>query len=1799
MLSGEGWDEENLTFGELDRRARLIASVIQARSARGSRVLLVLDPGLDYICSLFGCFYAGAVAVPVYPPSMMRLQQMLPRLQAIIENAEASLMLTSRNILGESVTSMWGMSGEQIVAVDELYDFAIHSWIPGDIAASDLCLLQYTSGSTGTPRGVALSHANVMCNLASIKQTWDFDGAVACHWLPPYHDMGLVGGILSPAYCGRRTILLTPQDFMQRPLRWLQAIDRYRGSSSGSPNFGFEVCIRKIDAKECAGLDLSCWKFAMAGAEPVRASTIERFTEKFAPFGFQRSTFTPAYGMAESTVAISAKRRGMDPRVIRVSTRGLTQLRLQQPESLADVSELVSCGDVVPNCEVRIADPKLGSELPIGEIGEIWVRGGAVARGYWNAPEATARTFDACLRSPLQQAGQAPEQECGFLRTGDLGCIENDELFVTGRIKELIIVAGRNYYPHDIEAIVQSSSEAFRADSGVAFSLQSTVEERLVVVQEVWRPRRFDLKQLILDIRSVLGEQLELSPYAIVLVPTGTLPKTSSGKLRRNDCRLVFEAGELSELLRWQVDQTTTGAGTPVEKLERLPPTTETERWMATLWQEILGVTDIARSDDFFALGGESMLVTQLLVQLRQRLGSEVPLSLLFENSSLASFSQAIDSKLDQGATTSSLENWLHSTQPSESGNYPLSIAQRSFWLLDQLGHTSAFLHVPMTIRLDGSVEDSRWLKALRKLLDRHAMLRAQIVDAAGQAVQIIQETIDNTQLQRAYQRLDLRGLSPETQQTTIDELRRQLTWQPFSLDRPPLMRMALVQLTDQESELLLVMHHAICDAQSLHILIHDLLEFYRNEDTIVDSSTTPRYVDFALWEQSEGAQAEWRSLTPYWQQKLLDAPSLIKLPLNSGPDGQFHSGNRDGIHAQVLSRRIPTHLWEAVERLAARHQLTPSMICLTAYEVLLSRYTSMHDYLVAIPSAGRDLEGLQSIVGCFLNTFIHRASVTETQTVSELLRSTRDRLLDDLAHSRLPLEQVLEVVPHQREPDRMPLAQVVFLYQPTFDFGATSQTEACHAAKEADILPIGAEECPLRIRQATPDYSVMTAYDLSFVLQPPGSTSTDGQAEVIFAFDRRKLATDLVERMMENYHSILSDLAADDSKLVGTITIPSGDERQRLLHRWNQETDCDNSQYRTVAQWFADKARCHPALPAVHDGQVQLNYEQLEQRSNQLARLLQEQGIGQESVVGLHLPRSADCLIAILGIWKAGGAYVPLDPKFPLTRLQTVVSESDARLVITHSTLVDSAQHFACAHMVIDKCQAHLAQLDSTGLDVPTTGADLAYIMFTSGSTGKPKGIAIEQHSVVNLLSAFLRRLPIGLSDTWLATTTLSFDISVLELFLPLIAGAQLRVTDYSVASEPEEVIKLLAECQASWFQGTPSTYRMLLASGWEPAKCNLLCGGEALDRDLVERLLINGVQLWNVYGPTETTVWSTVQPIQSSAELITIGQPIDNTQLYILDDQLRLVPMGVPGELCIGGAGVARGYVNRADLTAERFIRWNVEGDEYGRIYRTGDAVRRDADGSLIYMARSDRQIKHRGFRIELDEIEHTIRALPEVVNAAVTHENRASESRITAWIVLSKAASDRATAESLRESLGHSLPDYMLPNHVQFLSAIPTNAAGKTDYRALGNLELSADIREEQAGELPATPLESRLAAMWSEALYATSGEGSASNACSPMAKQARTLGRHDNFFSLGGHSLMAAQLFARLRNELQVEVPLRELYNRPTIAGLAEVIVAHQLSHMEMDESTDLLDMLDGMSDEEAAKYLEGLEATGDD
>jgi acyl-coenzyme A synthetase/AMP-(fatty) acid ligase/aryl carrier-like protein len=438
-----------------------------------------------------------------------------------------------------------------------------------------------------------------------------------------------------------------------------------------------------------------------------------------------------------------------------------------------------------------------------------------------------------------------------------------------------------------------------------------------------------------------------------------------------------------------------------------------------------------------------------------------------------------------------------------------------------------------------------------------------------------------------------------------------------------------------------------------------------------------------------------------------------------------------------------------------------------------------------------------------------------------------------------------------------------------------------------------------------------------------------------------------------------------------------------------------------------------------------------------------------------------------------------------------------------------------------------------------------------------------------------------------------------LLELFLPLIAGAQLRVTDYSVASEPEEVIKLLAECQASWFQGTPSTYRMLLASGWEPAKCNLLCGGEALDRDLVERLLINGVQLWNVYGPTETTVWSTVQPIQSSAELITIGQPIDNTQLYILDDQLRLVPMGVPGELCIGGAGVARGYVNRADLTAERFIRWNVEGDEYGRIYRTGDAVRRDADGSLIYMARSDRQIKHRGFRIELDEIEHTIRALPEVVNAAVTHENRASESRITAWIVLSKAASDRATAESLRESLGHSLPDYMLPNHVQFLSAIPTNAAGKTDYRALGNLELSADIREEQAGELPATPLESRLAAMWSEALYATSGEGSASNACSPMAKQARTLGRHDNFFSLGGHSLMAAQLFARLRNELQVEVPLRELYNRPTIAGLAEVIVAHQLSHMEMDESTDLLDMLDGMSDEEAAKYLEGLEATGDD
>lgn len=1710
---GEPGDHDRLSFAQLDERARAIASEIQARGGVGKPVLIVLDPGSDYAASLFACMYARAIAVPIYPPQMLRLQHTLPRLKAVIENTGAKLMLSDRATIGESLSSLWQMPESGAIAVDEISPEAASLWDGRLPEPDDVAVLQYTSGSTGNPRGVVLTHRILLSNLHAIVEHIHFEGARSVQWVPPYHDMGLIGGILLPIYRGVETVIISPTDFVRSPLLWLRCIDYYNGSSNGAPNFGYELCVRRIDHSECEGLDLSSWKVAVAGAEPVRASTLRRFEEKFARYGFDSTTFSPAFGMAETTVMMTGSPLGeryktfdVDAQALRlghVITNPVSADRTSQSKPITQ--ELVSSGIPVEGMEFEIVDPETCNALPDGQIGEIWARGGSVAAGYWNDAEATERTFHAKLASTTHCHGKpSAVGQTRYLRTGDLAARVDGQLIVTGRLKELIIVAGRNFYPHDIEQIVQSTSEAFKPDTGTAIGIDIDDSEEMVVIQELWRPRKFSPEELLKDVVAAIAEKAQVTPHAIVLVRSGSLPKTSSGKLQRTDTKEMFLKGELIEIARWQAGNTATSTPKPFEA-----PATESEKTIASIWSSILGVESVSGNDDFFHLGGSSLLIAQMLTEVGERYSVSIPMTALFRNPTLKEFAAVVDAEEDRDR--SALEISRTNTSPDEP--HSLSSAQQRFWLLDQLGQTNAFVHVPVTIHLEQAIDRDRLAEACHRVISKHAMLRMRFVNSDQEPTQFIGES-------NSIEIHDLNVMcSNASDLKSFDEALDRFIREPMDLTQAPLMRVALSQCPDGRSRIDLVLHHLVCDASSLQTLISDLAHSF---DTTTESvacetdDTALRYVDFAEWDRGSAHRELMQTRVAYWQQRLAAMPPELNLPRAE----TRHSDERSTT-ASPASTKVAASVAAKIEQIAIERGLTPSMVYLTAFQSVLARYGGSNDFGITIPTSNRPSSRLNEIVGCFVNPIIYRAQVDQNESVANALDQTREHLLSDLEHADVPFQDVVSAIDQVRDISRMPLSQVMFLYQPPFD-----SIERLGDAAVASVRP---------------GYSAVTAYDVSLVVHPGDETEMSMVAG-------ENVSTDLVQRMLTSLNEVLEQItdASLAKQSIAGLTIPSSTERD-LIEAASHAKALTEATTDNLIQRLRSHAERTPDRIAISDDHASFSYREIDRKSDHIAMALIADGLETGSLVGVGMSRSADAITAILGIWKAGAGYVPVDPSLPIHRREQIKSGADLTFIIDDTTFERLAKSSLKPSTSISERQP--------------APSDLAYVMFTSGSTGTPKGVAIEHGSVANLLASFADEPGFTSADSMLAVTTMSFDISVLEMFLPIWCGGKVDITANRIGEDPESVIRTITTTRPSVIQSTPSAFRMLMSAGWRPdPMTRLLCGGEPLMPDLAFDLLSTGCELWNVYGPTETTVWSTITRIESPDE-ISIGRPIAGTTCRVVDRDGNVVPIGVAGELQIGGLGVARGYFGDAEQTRSRFISIDEE-----RFYQTGDQVRRSLNGNLEFLARNDRQVKLRGFRVELDEIESALQRCHGIDRAAVVLccNDSTGGDRLIAFC---SGSSDDA---AVRSELADRLPDYMIPATIQWLDELPQTPAGKTDYRSLPTN--SIEPLESQTSP-PQTPLESALAEVWCEVL------------------ECEAIGRDDHFFDLGGNSLMAAQLFARLRQRLDINLPLREIYTRPTIAMLASAIVMHQ-AETDADDLSDMLATIDSLSDDEVMRALDG-------
>ncbi|GAB3466534.1 amino acid adenylation domain-containing protein [Azotobacter salinestris] len=1679
-----------VSYAALDRRVRALAAQLQERFGPGERALLLLDNDDHYAVAFFACLYAGLTAVPVFPPESARPQH-LARLTGIAEDAQARCLLTTGAILALLGTAVDGFAGCAAIAVDTVDAAGADAWRPHAPADDDIAFLQYTSGSTSAPKGVMVSHGNLMANERAIEEGLAVGADdVFVSWLPLYHDMGLIGGLLQPVHRGIPVALMTPQFFLERPIRWLEAISRHRGSISGGPDFAYRLCLERVKDAQLAQLDLSSWRLAFSGAEPVRHDTLEAFIERFAPAGLQAGAVFPCYGLAEATLFVTGGRRGTGMVTRAFSAESLGQGRAQRDDG-GNIH--VGCGHTPSAHEVRIVDPQSLAPLGEGAVGEIWASGPSIAQGYWQRPEETAQSF-------VEHDGRR------WLRTGDLGFVHEDELYITGRIKDLIILRGQNVYPQDIERAIEAEVEVVRKGRVAAFAVPLPAGgEGVGVAVEVSRGLQSLVRvEALVEALSRAAAGVCREPVSVaVLLNPGALPKTSSGKLQRSACRRGWERGRLDAYALYEHGRFVLDAGQQAaDPVAAQPPFDELEAALAQLWQQVLGGGGAPdRQAHFFAGGGNSLAAVRLAALVGERWAIDFPVRLLFERPRFEELAAEIrNAQARGGGQPKAAIPVLPAGRRGEP--LPLSHAQERQWFLWQLDPKSSAYHVSLVLRLSGPLRVDALRAAFDGLVARHESLRTVFRPAAdGTPAQWIQNAVEVD-----LPVIDLREVAAGEREARAAEEARRLVETPFDLTCGPLLRVALIRTADEAQRLVLVMHHIVSDGASMQVLIDELAARYAAHlqgRAAELAAPAIQYADYALWQRDWLAAGEGARQLAWWRAQLGDEHPLLSLP--SDHPRQARADYRAARHAVEL----PAELSARLRQLAEARGATLFMVLLAGFQVLLHRYTGQADIRVGVPVANRRRTEAAGLIGFFVNTLVMRNLVHGRTRLDEVLAQTREMALGAQAHQDLPFEQLVEALQPERSLSHSPLFQVLFNHL----------HEDWRALRQLPGLVPEPEETGERAAQ----------FELTLDIRE----RSDGQIRASFEYAAELFEAQTIERLAGHYLTVLRALAERPEQAVGDLALLDEAERGRL-RQWGEDPQ-PYPDAEPVHRLFERQVRERPDAVALLFGETQLSYAELNRRANRLAHRLIGMGVAPESRVGIAAERSVEMVVGLLAILKAGGAYVPLDPEYPAERLAYMVEDSGIGLLLTQSHLAEGIPGSGALTVL---------ELDTLDLDdepeydpqVALHGDNLVYVIYTSGSTGRPKGAANRHRSLCNRLVWGQQQQPLGHEDTVLQKTPFSFDISFWEFFWPLTVGARLALAGPGEHRDPERLARLIQQHRITTIHFVPSMLQAFVAHDGSRACQGLkriICSGEALPADLQARLFaaLPQVELRNLYGPTEAAIEVTWWRCRDDGALtVPIGGPVGNLSLHVLDAELNAVPRGVAGELHLGGLGLARGYLNRPGLTAERFVADPCD-PQGGRLYRTGDLVRWNTEGQLEYLGRIDHQVKVRGFRIELGEIEAQLLAQPEVREALVL----AKEGPGGAWLVgyVSAQAGQTLDGALLRERLGRVLPDYMVPSALVVLESLPLNPNGKVDRKALPEPELAS----ERAYEAPQGEIEERLAEVWAEVLGM------------------QRVGRRDSFFEVGGHSLLLLRVHHRLKERLEVCPSVVELFKYPTIKSLA--------------------------------------------
>jgi surfactin family lipopeptide synthetase A len=1032
----------------------------------------------------------------------------------------------------------------------------------------------------------------------------------------------------------------------------------------------------------------------------------------------------------------------------------------------------------------------------------------------------------------------------------------------------------------------------------------------------------------------------------------------------------------------------------------------------------------------------------------------------------------------------------------------PLSFEQQQVWFLSQLMPDLPICTKGIILGLPGPLAPEALEQSLNEIIRRHEIWRTSFPFLDESPVHVV-----HAPPSLPLPVVDLRSLSQAEREEAFLRRTREAVRLPFDLAQGPLLRAILFRIDDADHRLCLTIHSIIADDISLsQIFLSELHTLYT---AFVSGQSSPlpdlviQYRDVAVEQRERFQRSEFVEHLAYWKQQLANAPAALELPTDR-PRPPVPSAP-----GAMIPFALSASLTEALRAFSRQVEGTLSVLLLAALSALLFRYTGQEDVLIGTPSEGRFRAAERSLLGTFMRPLVIRTSPSGSQSFHDLLKQVQQVMHDAQTHQEVPFELLVNELHSPSHLGQTPLFQVFLALEPS-----------------PPLLPSGWTAMMLQ-----PETSL---FDLSLIIED----RPDGLAGR-FVYRTDLFDTETIARMVGHWQTLLEGIMADPTQCLAKLPLLTEKERHQLLAEWNA-TQAAYPKDKCIHQLFEAQVECTPeAVAVVFEGE-QLTYRELNRRANQLAHYLQHLGVGPDVLVGICVERSLGMVVGLLGILKAGGAYVPLDPGFPSERIAFMLEDAKAPVLVTQQYLTTQLPKHGAKVVCLDTDKMVLEQQSETNLLPTATSTNLAYVIYTSGSTGRPKGVQIIHRAVVNFLLSMREQPGLWEEDTLLAITTLSFDIAALELFLPLVVGARVIVAGRDVVADGTALMETLTRTRTTVMQATPVTWRILLAAGWQGNRhLKILCGGEALPLELAQQLLPKAASLWNLYGPTETTIWSSVREIEPGEESISIGRPIANTQIHLLDAHLQPVPVGVPGELYIGGDGLARGYLNRPELTAERFIPHPFSDEPGACLYRTGDLARYCSDGSIEHLGRIDFQVKIRGFRIELGEIEAVLNQHPAVRQAVVVaRENVPGDKRLVAYVALHK--DQAAMVDDLKSHLMKQVPAYMVPSAFMLLKTLPLTPNGKVDRRALPPPETSA-----HAGEYryvaPTSQMQYQLVRIWEELF------------------QVRPIGIKDDFFALGGHSLLAARMVNQVEQVCGKKLPLATLFAGATIEHLATVLM----------------------------------------